>query len=206
MFVRAIRASDAASLQAFHARCSPDTQYRRFLMHKPHLSMREAEYFCDVDMRNRGAIVASDPQSLERIHGIGQWDRLSDGTAEIAFVVEDDLQGVGVGRRLLGAVLDRTRALGLRHLTGSVLAGNTAMRRLFETSGYAFNLGEIDCGVQSFSLVTGRAEKHGPSWGEARGRDLACFAAAAPITNPPHQALTVSDEACRVLEPPVLTA
>jgi len=123
-------------------------------MHKPHLSDKEAEYFCNVDMRDRGAVVASDPDSLERIHGIGHWDSLTDDQAEIAFAVEDDVQGLGVGRHLLNAVLDRTRALGFRKLTGSMLAGNGPMRHLFETSGYAFSLGEIDCGVQSFSLVT----------------------------------------------------
>ena len=204
MFVRAVRASDAASLQAFHARCSADTQYRRFLMHKPHLSMKEAAYFCDVDMRNRGAIVASDRRCPRRIHGVGQWDSLGGGRAEIAFVVEDDLQGLGVGRRLLGAVLDRARALGFRHLTGSILVGNSAMRRLFETSGYAFSLGEIDCGVQSFSLVTGRAKQHGPSWGGARARDLARFAAGAHKRSHPQHELTVSDEARRLLDPPAL--
>ena len=154
MLLRAVRSSDAASLLAFHARCSEETRYRRFFMHKPHLSDKEAEYFCNVDMHDRGAFVASDPDSPERIHGIGHWDTLTANRAEIAFVVADDVQGIGVGRRLLNAVLDRTRALGIRQLTGSMLAGNGSMRHLFETSGYAFSLGEIDCGVQSFSLMT----------------------------------------------------
>lgn len=153
MLLRAIRSSDAANLRAFHARCSDETRYRRFFLHKPHLSQKEAEHFCNVDMLNRGAIVATDMGATERIHGIGHWDRLTGSRAEIAFVIEDDVQGLGVGRRLLNAVLDRTRAVGFRQLTGSILAGNGAMRHLFETSGYAFRLGEIDCGVQSFSLM-----------------------------------------------------
>jgi len=180
VLVRAIRPSDAANLQAFHARCSAETQYRRFLMHKPHLSDKETEYFCNVDMRDRGAVVATDPRSRDRIHGIGQWDALGGGRAEIAFVVEDDLQGVGVGRRLLKVVLDHTRALGFRHLTGSILAGNGPMRRLFETCGYAFGLGEIRCGDQSFSLIAERGETDHPAWGEVRAGHLAFATAGAP--------------------------
>ncbi|MBV8947246.1 MAG: GNAT family N-acetyltransferase [Solirubrobacterales bacterium] len=158
MLIRAIESSDAAKLRDCHARCSPETQYRRFFMHKPHLSTREAEYFCNVDMRSRGAVVASDMGSHGDIHGIGQWDRLKRGMAEIALLVEDDLQGLGVGRRLLNAVIDHTRALGLRQLTGSILAGNDPMRRLLETSGYTVSMGEIDSGVQFFSLLTVRGE------------------------------------------------
>ncbi|MBV8991278.1 MAG: GNAT family N-acetyltransferase [Solirubrobacterales bacterium] len=154
MLLRAIRPSDAANLRAFHARCSEETQYRRFFMYKPHLSNEEAEYLCSVDMRNRGAFVASELNSSERIRGIGQWDSLSGSNAEIAFVVEDAVQGLGIGRRLVNAVLDRTRAVGLCQLTGFILAGNRPMRHLFETSGYTFNLGQSDCGVHSFSLVT----------------------------------------------------
>lgn len=128
ILVRAVRSSDAASLRAFHARCSDETRYRRFFMHKPRLSYKEAEYFCSVDMRDRGAFVASDLNSPKRVHGIGHWDKVTDTRAEIAFVVEDDLQGLGIGRTLLNAVLDRTRALGLCQLTGFVLAVNGPMR------------------------------------------------------------------------------
>ena len=152
LLVRAIRSSDAAYLRSFHARCSADTQYGRFFMPKPDLSPKEAEHFCNVDMLNRGAFVATSMDSSERIHGVGHWDRITASEAEIAFVVEDALQGLGVGRGLLNAVLDRTRALGFRHLTGWILGGNGPMRHLFETTGHAFSLGEIDCGIQSFSL------------------------------------------------------
>jgi len=152
MVLRAIRTYDVASLRAFHARCSAETQYRRFFMHKPHLSNEEAKYFCSVDMRNRGAFVASNLSFPNRIHGIGQWDRLTDSKAEIAFVVEDGVQGLGIGRSLVNAVLDRTQALGLRQLTGFILAGNAPMRHLLETSGYAFSLSASDCGVRAFSL------------------------------------------------------
>jgi len=153
LLVRAIRSSDSLFLRAFHARCSADTQYRRFFMHKSRLSDKEAAHFCNVDMRDSGAFVASDPSSQPLIHGIGQWNGLGGSRAEIAFMVEDGLQGLGLGTRLVTAVLGRTRALGFRHLTGSMLVGNGPMRHLFETSGYAFSLGEIDCGVQSFSLI-----------------------------------------------------
>jgi len=180
VLIRAIRASDAAKLRDFHVRCSPESQYRRFFMHKPHLSTKEAEYFCNVDMRNRGAVVASDRDSHEGIHGIGQWDGLKGGRAEIALLVEDDLQGIGVGRRLLDAVLDHTRALGFWQLTGSILAGNGPIRRLLETSGYACSMGETDCGVQSFSLLTECAERDNPFLGDMLPRNVECSAAGLP--------------------------
>ena len=166
LLVRAITPSDVARLRAFHTRCSADTQYARFLGHKAHLSQKEAEYFCDVDMLRRGALVASSSDSPELIHGLGTWDAVTAKTAEIAFVVEDEVQGLGVGRHLLNAVLVRTRALGFRHLTGFMLVGNRPMRHLLQTSGYGLSVGEIDCGVQSFSLtptVPARTEHRAPA-------------------------------------------
>lgn len=71
LLLPAISESDAASLRAFHARCSPEMQYQRFFVHKPHLSHKEAEYYCIVDMHSRGAFVASSPYSPQHTCGIG---------------------------------------------------------------------------------------------------------------------------------------
>ena len=67
-----------------------------------------------------------------------RFDRLDNGHLEVSLYTDPDLQGLGLGQRLLAA---GEQALLARHPGGftvqaQVLPGNTASQRLFQAAGY----------------------------------------------------------------------
>jgi RimJ/RimL family protein N-acetyltransferase len=133
LVVRPIAPADAGALVALHARLSADTIYRRYFGARPHLSPADVERFTRVDGRDRFALVAAREPDLV---GVARYEGMPGGrSAEIAVVVDDALQHQGLGRLLLGRLVDVARERGLAALVAEVLAGNTAMLRLLDALG-----------------------------------------------------------------------
>jgi GNAT superfamily N-acetyltransferase len=150
--LRQLNRGDVAELVEFHDRCSDETRYRRFLQAKPRLLLHEARRFCGVDQCRDGAIVAFDPDCPDKIRGVGRWAGVDETMAEVAFVVEDEYQGHGIGRSLVSAVIACVRDVGFTTLIGDVLAANTSMRHVLRTSGCPLVERHDDFAVLSFSL------------------------------------------------------
>ncbi|MBV8936617.1 MAG: GNAT family N-acetyltransferase [Solirubrobacterales bacterium] len=102
----------------------------RFAAAKPQLRPIEAHYLCGVDDHCRGALVIIESNDPATIHGVGRWERISPGEAELAFVIEDAYQGQGLGRKLIEATIDRARNEKFTRLVTDVLPSNCRMRRL----------------------------------------------------------------------------
>jgi acetyltransferase len=60
----------------------------------------------------------------------------NDESAEFAIVVADAWQGRGIGRRLLGKLIEVARERGLRRLYGEILATNRPMLELVRKLGF----------------------------------------------------------------------
>jgi phosphinothricin acetyltransferase len=58
------------------------------------------------------------------------------GVAEVSVYVHERAQGQGVGRALLGAVIDSTEEAGLWTLQAGIFPENTASMRLHRTAGF----------------------------------------------------------------------
>jgi RimJ/RimL family protein N-acetyltransferase len=93
-----------------------------------------ARHFCAVDGYDRAAFAAVIGEP-ERIVGVGRYDWLGDGLAEVAFVVEDGYQGRGIGTRLCDMVIDAARLRGAHTVLAQVVHGNSIMRRMLEGTG-----------------------------------------------------------------------
>lgn len=131
VWFRPIRSDDTARLRAFHRRLSADTQRLRFFTPLRELSQQMAEFFCNVDFERRVAIVVCYPGE-DAIRGVARYEVADDGkSAEIAFVVEDEIQGMGLGRALLRMLAVHARRQGICHFTAVVLPENTPMLNLF---------------------------------------------------------------------------
>jgi RimJ/RimL family protein N-acetyltransferase len=136
--IRPIGADDAGRLQAAHDRLSPLTRYQRFMTSKPYLSAADARYFVDIDGRDHYALVATfaerEPDEDAPIIAVARFVRLADdpGTAEFAIVVGDEWQGQGIGRELMGRLVDAALTRGVARLQATMLADNVAIQRLCE--------------------------------------------------------------------------
>ncbi len=131
--LRPIGPQDAEALVAFYARVSDTSKYYRFFAPYPTLSQRDVERFTHVDHDQRVALVVTLGQQLI---AVGRYDCLSDGRAEVAFLVEDAHQGRGLGQLLLEHLAQAARERGVRRFVAEVLPDNVPMIRVFREMGY----------------------------------------------------------------------
>jgi acetyl coenzyme A synthetase (ADP forming)-like protein len=94
--------------------------------------------FLDADGVERDSLVGTLlEEGEERIVAIASWARLREpATAEVAFAVEDALQGRGVGTRLLEQLAASAAAVGVESFVAEVLAENRAMLGVFADAGF----------------------------------------------------------------------
>ncbi len=137
--LRPIRPDDLPELRAGFRRLSPDTRFQRFHAAVEDLSPAQWTYLTEVDGHDHVAFVACVRErfgELPRgaIVGVARFIRSPEDatSAEIAFVVWDDVQGRGVGGALRDALVREARARGITTFFAHVLPGNCAIRRLLE--------------------------------------------------------------------------
>ena len=77
----------------------------------------------------------------ERVVGTVSYYRdPTSGRADVAFMVDPEWKGAGLGTALRDVIVDVARRRGVVALTADVLAENTAMVRVFRTSGLEVEL------------------------------------------------------------------
>lgn len=132
--VREIRPEDAPALQRLVGRLSERTIRLRFFGPLNELSDKKARHFAEVDGTDRYALVALDPEDEEEIVAVVRYDREADtSTAEYAALVEDRMQGRGLGLSLTRFLIEAARKRGIRCFHALVLPENTGMLHLLRS-------------------------------------------------------------------------
>jgi predicted CoA-binding protein/GNAT superfamily N-acetyltransferase len=133
--VRDIRPSDSEALREFHASLSSRSIIMRYLGPHPTLSDKEIHRFTNVDCVDRVALVANRGGHFV---AVARYDR-SPGSdeAEVAFVVQDEFQGLGLGTILLEHLATVARRYGIRRFTADTLSENRKMLGVFRDAGFA---------------------------------------------------------------------
>ena len=131
LVIRPIKESDAVLLQDLHRRHSPETRRMRFFSSMPELGGKMAGRFSHVDFDQRAAFVAC-LEGEEAIRAVARYDAVDDDTVEVAFVIEDTLQGQGLGSELFRVLAAHAASRGFHTLTALTLADNRPMLRVFE--------------------------------------------------------------------------
>jgi acetyl coenzyme A synthetase (ADP forming)-like protein len=133
--VRTIRPDDAEGLLGFHARLSPESVMLRFFGPHPRLSDAEVVRFTHVDGIDRLALVA---ERATGIVAVARYDRTpGSDEAEVAFVVDDEFQGRGLGTILLEHLASAARSRGIRRFVADTLSENFRMLHVFRDAGFA---------------------------------------------------------------------
>ena len=134
VYVREIRPEDAPALQRLVDRLSEQTIHLRFFGPMKQLSYKQARHFADVNGEDRCALVALDPEDEEEIVAVVRYDRVEDtNRAEYAALVEDRLQGRGLGFALTRSLVEAARERGVRDFEALVLPENRGMLRLLRS-------------------------------------------------------------------------
>lgn len=131
--IRPIQPSDSQGLADFHRSLSRETIYLRFFAPYPELTERDLHRFTHVDHVDRVALVAT---IADQLVGVGRYDRVDEGEAEVAFVVHDDHQGRGLGSVLLEHLAAAARERGISRFVAEVLPTNRRMLATFHEAGY----------------------------------------------------------------------
>jgi GNAT superfamily N-acetyltransferase len=155
--LRLTRPTDAPLVRAFLERLSDETRTLRFLTAMPNVSEATVRYFTFYDPRERVTLAATRPvDGGERIVGLADAAFLGTGMAEIGVVVDEDHQGLGLGKLLSEAVASLAIKRGATHLKAQMLFGNTPMMRLLERLGRTVRMVENGSSVAYVRLRADR--------------------------------------------------
>ena len=143
--LRPPQADDAGALLEFFAGLSERSRYLRFHGF-PELGGGLVQPWVEPDWVSTGALLGT---LDERVVALASYARLREpATAEVAFAVADDLQGRGVGMRLLEQLAERAGAAGIERFLAIVMPENRPMLGVFEDAGFtiarALEGGEIE--------------------------------------------------------------
>ncbi len=128
--------SDVDRVVSFFRRLSSQSLHRRF-HGLPAITPALVEPLLDTGAERGGLLGTLVEEGEERVVALASWARLHDpACAEVAFAVEDALQGRGVGTRLLEQLAELASASGIETFVAEVLPENRSMLAVFTDAGF----------------------------------------------------------------------
>ena len=132
--VRPVSPDDIPEVTALHGRLSKETVRLRYFGAHPHLSESELARLVEKEGPEHLALVA---ELAGQLVGVAQYDRIpGSDVAEVAFVVDDAHQGLGIGTLLLEYLASEGRRYGLRRFAADTLFENARMVNVFRAAGF----------------------------------------------------------------------
>ena len=152
--LRPTRTSDTRAMQDLFYRLSDEDRETRFLHKLSSLTDSAAQHLCSVDYEEEMAFAAVvGPSAHERIVAAScYYLSPATGLAEVAYMVDPDWQGVGLGGMLHAGLVEYAREHGARGLAADVLLGNSRMMRVFKRGDHALRV-KTDAGVQELTML-----------------------------------------------------
>ena len=135
--IRALRPDDSQRIVEAFNKLEPETIYRRFFRYKKEVSEADLKMIREMDFEHRVALVATLIENgREIIIASSSYSVYAERTAELAFIVEEDYQGLGIAQRLLRHLGMIARDRGITTFTAEVLFQNVAMLKVFKACGW----------------------------------------------------------------------
>ena len=130
---------DGALEEAFIRSLSRESVYQRMLSGGTKVTREWIAYMTQIDyLRHMAFAITTVSEGTEKFVGVGRYVVDAQGrSADVALVIADAWQGIGLGRRLLEILPDHARAAGVGEMAGLVLATNVRMLRLARSLGCA---------------------------------------------------------------------
>lgn len=138
--IRPIRPEDAVMEKDFVHRLSEHTKYFRFMQALQELTPEMVVRFTQIDYDREMAFVAvadDTKEGLPKELGVGRYLMNPDGqSVEFALVVSDGCQRMGIGTRIMKALMQSAKSKGVSFFEGEVLAVNRPMLALTKKLGF----------------------------------------------------------------------
>ncbi len=135
--IRVAQPRDAAALQAFVDRLSPQSKRHRFFSEGSPPAELIASFCDSSDARSLlTLLVIRTWKGAERIIAAGSYLAKNEDTAEVALAVDDDFHGKGLGTLLLERLAQLAIRQGYIRLWAITHTDNSAMREVFKESGF----------------------------------------------------------------------
>lgn len=138
IFLRPVKISDEPLLKDLFYDLSEQSLYRRFISTRKDIPHEMLQDFVIIDYTKEMILLAFiSEDGKQKVAGIGQYRR-NEGfhTADVAFVVRDKYQRLGIGRELLNYLTLLAKKRGFLGFTAEVLVENIPMMHLFESMGF----------------------------------------------------------------------
>jgi acetyltransferase len=144
--IRPIRPEDAELVQAFVRGLSEESKYFRFMNSMQELTETMLVRFTQIDYSREMALIAVTlVQNKEIEIGVARYAINPDGdSCEFALVIADNVQGKGLGQKLMVALMEAARSNGLSVIEGEVLSNNHNMFKLMTRLGFTIKTSEED--------------------------------------------------------------
>lgn len=150
---RAIKPSDEEQMRRFFYRFSEEAKFYRFFYSVKTMSHDKMQEYVNVDYSKEMSIVGlSGKPGDETIVAEARFvmdDRSYYG--EVAFLIDDSYQGLGIGSHMLNLLIQIAKEQGLMGLTAELLSDNLPMKKIFEKANYPMEA-QLENGVYSLTM------------------------------------------------------
>lgn len=153
--MRPIRPEDAKLEREFFEHLSEKSRYMRFMGNLQKLSPEMLSRFTQIDYdREMAFIMTTENDQAETIEiAVARYTTNPDGrSCEMAIVVRDDYQKLGLGELLLGYLISHATSKGLKLMVGEVFNDNKGMLKLVKSFNFKVTPIEDDKLVSLISL------------------------------------------------------
>ncbi len=138
--IRAIRPEDKTRLASAFKNLDRESVYTRFFRYVKELTDQDLRRATEIDFdREVALVVTTNAGDEETVIGAGRYVIFEEAdagrSAEVAFMVEEDYQGLGIANRLLKHLVQIGREQNVSRFEATVLSRNQAMLRVFAGSG-----------------------------------------------------------------------
>lgn len=154
MTVRPIRPEDEAAHTALLGAMTPDDLRMRFFGSIRSFDHSQVARMTQIDYDREMALIATVDDADGQRQTLGVVRAVADPdneTTEFAIAIRPDQKGSGLGRLLMGQIIDYARSRGTQWLIGEALRENGAMTGLARAADFTVSAGE-EPGVVAFRL------------------------------------------------------
>ncbi|RZI44249.1 GNAT family N-acetyltransferase [Herbaspirillum sp. HC18] len=143
--IRAARPDDAERMVDAFKELDATSIYTRFFSPKKEITEAELQRFRETDFDTHVRLICTvERDGREVVIASALYVKISEDSAEVAFVVEEDYQRLGISKRLLSHLGKIALANGLKTFTAEVLPYNKAMLGVFQNCGWRMTSRTVD--------------------------------------------------------------